>query len=84
MRRALTKMCSLPRSTVRPCPFSGRPVPAELRRSLLATAQAYAWALGRWAERTGQTRPEHPLAAAILDKLAGRDAGWSGDEGPSQ
>jgi hypothetical protein len=66
----------------RAAPASAEPI--ELRRSLLATAQAYAWALDRWSERTGQPRPEHPLAAAILDKLAGNDARRARDEGSSQ
>jgi predicted nucleotidyltransferase len=43
--------------------------PAELRRSLRATADLYALALGRWSERTGQPVPEHPLATAIRARL---------------
>jgi hypothetical protein len=43
--------------------------PAELRRSLRATAELYAWALGRWSQRTGQPVPRSPLTAAIVDKL---------------
>jgi hypothetical protein len=51
----------------------------ELRRSLLATAELYDWARGRWAQRTGQPNPQHScrgdlglaraaeLAAAALD-----------------
>ena len=47
--------------------------PAELRRSLRATAQLYAWALDRWALRTGQPVPRNPLTPAITDKLQARD-----------
>jgi hypothetical protein len=43
--------------------------PAELRRSLRATAELYAWALDRWSQRTGQPAPRSPLAAAVTDKL---------------
>jgi predicted nucleotidyltransferase len=42
---------------------------AELRRSLLATAELYDWALGRWAKRTGQPKPRSVLAAPILARL---------------
>ncbi len=45
--------------------------PAELRRSLRATAELYAWALDRWSQRTGQPAPRSPLAPAIMDKLHG-------------
>jgi predicted nucleotidyltransferase len=45
--------------------------PAELLRSLRATAELYQWALDRWAERTGLPRPHNPLAPAILARLAG-------------
>lgn len=44
--------------------------PAELRRSLRATAELYERALNRWADRTGLPRPHNPLAPAILDRLA--------------
>lgn len=43
--------------------------PAELRRSLRATAELYDTALDRWADRTGQPRPRSPLGAAVLAKL---------------
>jgi hypothetical protein len=43
--------------------------PAELRRSLRATAELYAWALDRWSRRTGQPVPRNPLTPAITDKL---------------
>jgi predicted nucleotidyltransferase len=43
--------------------------PAELRRSLRATAELYAWALDRWSRRTGQPAPRNPLTSAITDKL---------------
>jgi predicted nucleotidyltransferase len=42
---------------------------AELQRSLLATAELYDWALGRWAQRTGQPNPRSVLATAILARL---------------
>ena len=42
---------------------------AELRRSLLATAELYAWALERWSQRTGQPVPRSPLTPAIMEKL---------------
>lgn len=45
------------------------PEPAELRRSLRATADLYCLALDRWSERTGRPRPRNPLAAVILDRL---------------
>lgn len=45
--------------------------PAELRRSLLATAELYAWALDRWSQRTGQPVPRSPLTPAVMDKLRG-------------
>jgi predicted nucleotidyltransferase len=47
----------------------GSAEPAELRRSLLATAELYAWALDRWSERTGRPRPESPLALAVMNEL---------------
>lgn len=43
--------------------------PAELRRSLRATAELYSWALDRWSQRTGRPRPQSPLAPAVLDRL---------------
>jgi predicted nucleotidyltransferase len=43
--------------------------PAELRRSLQATADLYSWALDRWSERTGRPRPRSPLAAPVLHRL---------------
>lgn len=43
--------------------------PTELRRSLRATAEIYSLALDRWSERTGQPRPESPLAAVIQARL---------------
>lgn len=45
--------------------------PAELRRSLRATAELYSQALDRWAARTGQPRPLSPLAAGVLQRLRG-------------
>lgn len=45
--------------------------PAELRRSLLATAELYEWALDRWAQRTGQPPPRSPLTAPVMAKLRG-------------
>jgi hypothetical protein len=45
------------------------PEPAELRRSLRATADLYSLALDRWSERTGRPRPKNPLAALILERL---------------
>jgi predicted nucleotidyltransferase len=47
--------------------------PAELRRSLRATAEVYEWALDRWVERTGLPRPHSPLAPAILARLTVAD-----------
>lgn len=44
--------------------------PAELRRSLRATAELYDWALAQWAERTGEPNPRSPLATAVLARLA--------------
>lgn len=49
-------------------PVSGDP--SELRRSLLATAELYDWALSQWAKRTARPNPRSPLASAILEKLA--------------
>lgn len=43
--------------------------PAELKRSLLATAELYSWALDRWAQRTGQPAPRCPIAPAVLRRL---------------
>jgi Polymerase beta, Nucleotidyltransferase len=43
--------------------------PAELRRSLRATAELYSLALDRWSARTGHPRPRNPLAAVVLEKL---------------
>jgi predicted nucleotidyltransferase len=42
---------------------------SELRRSLRATAELYAWALDRWSQRTGQPAPRSPLAPVVLAKL---------------
>jgi predicted nucleotidyltransferase len=39
----------------------------ELARSLAATAELYSAALDRWAARTSQARPVHPLAAGVLE-----------------
>jgi hypothetical protein len=47
--------------------------PAELRRSLRATAELYAWALDQWSQRTGQPVPRNPLTPAITDKLHAKD-----------
>jgi len=47
--------------------------PAELRRSLRAAAELYAWALDRWSQRTGQPAPRSPLAPAIMDRLHGAE-----------
>lgn len=43
--------------------------PAELRRSLRATAEVYSWALDRWSVRTGRATPRNPLAPLILERL---------------
>jgi hypothetical protein len=43
----------------------------ELARSLRATAELYGEALTEWARRTGNERPEHPLAATILARIKG-------------
>ncbi len=43
--------------------------PEELRRSLLATAELYDWALSQWALRTGRENPRSPIASEVLDKL---------------
>jgi predicted nucleotidyltransferase len=43
--------------------------PDELKRSLLATAELYDWALGQWAERTGREKPCSPVAAEVLASL---------------
>jgi predicted nucleotidyltransferase len=43
--------------------------PAELRRSLRATAELYAWAVERWSQRTGRPAPRSPLSGAVMDKL---------------
>jgi hypothetical protein len=51
----------------RAAPTSGQP--AELRRSLLATAELYDWALSQWALRTGRENPRSPIASEVLDKL---------------
>jgi predicted nucleotidyltransferase len=45
------------------------PEPAELRRSLRATADLYSLALDRWSQRTGHPRPRNPLAAVVLASL---------------
>ena len=47
--------------------------PAELRRSLRATAELYAWALDRWSQRTEQPAPQSPLAPAVMEKLHGAE-----------
>jgi hypothetical protein len=44
----------------------------ELRRSLLATAELYDWAPGRWAERTGRSNPRSVLATVVLARLRQR------------
>jgi predicted nucleotidyltransferase len=44
--------------------------PAELRRSLRATADLYGVALRRWSERTGRSAPASPLAAAVINRLS--------------
>lgn len=49
--------------------------PGELDRSLRETAGAYAWALSRWAERTGNARPEHPLERVTLARLGSATSG---------
>jgi predicted nucleotidyltransferase len=41
----------------------------ELRRSLLATAELYGWALDRWSERTGLPRPDNPLTPRVMNEL---------------
>jgi predicted nucleotidyltransferase len=41
----------------------------ELKRSLLATAELYDWALSQWALRTGKENPRSPIASEVLDKL---------------
>jgi hypothetical protein len=46
--------------------------PDELKRSLLATAELYDWALGQWALRTGRENPRSPIASEVLDKLRRR------------
>jgi hypothetical protein len=51
----------------RAAPTSGEPT--ELRRSLRATAELYAWALDRWSQRTGRPAPRSPLAPAVMGKL---------------
>jgi predicted nucleotidyltransferase len=43
--------------------------PAELRRSLLATAELYDWALSRWSARTGQPDPRSAIAGPVLERL---------------
>jgi predicted nucleotidyltransferase len=48
-------------------PKSGEP--EELKRSLLATAELYDWALSQWALRTGRDNPRNQIAAEVLDKL---------------
>lgn len=47
--------------------------PAELRRSLRATAELYSLGLDRWSRRTGRPRPRSPLAPAILERLRASD-----------
>jgi hypothetical protein len=36
----------------------------------LMTAELYDWALPQWAERTGQRRPDMPLAPALMAKIS--------------
>jgi hypothetical protein len=43
--------------------------PDELKRSLLATAELYDWALSEWAQRTGRENPRSPIAPEVLEKL---------------
>ena len=43
--------------------------PDELKRSLLATAELYDWALSQWALRTGGENPRSPIASEVLAKL---------------
>ncbi len=43
--------------------------PEELKRSLLATAELYDWALSQWALRTGRENPRSSIAPEVLDKL---------------
>lgn len=47
--------------------------PAELRRSLRATAELYSLGLDRWSRRTGRPRPRSPLAPTILARLRASD-----------
>jgi hypothetical protein len=44
--------------------------PAELRRALRDSIALYDRALDRWAQRTGNERPLHPLAPAIKARIA--------------
>jgi hypothetical protein len=43
--------------------------PEDLKRSLLATAELYDWALSQWAARTSRENPRSPIASEVLDKL---------------
>jgi hypothetical protein len=47
--------------------------PGELTRALRDTATVYEWALGRWADRTGNARPRSPLALITHTRLAEPD-----------
>lgn len=58
LQRALTE--AAPRSSE----------PAELRRALAATVALYDVALDHWSARTGNPRPNHPLAASVRDRVA--------------
>ena len=53
--------------------------PAELARSLYATAVAYDSALDRWSARTGRERPHDALAALTLARLRPAEAEQLGD-----
>jgi hypothetical protein len=44
--------------------------PVELRRALQESIDLYDIALDRWAARTGNERPRHPLAPAIVQRIA--------------
>ncbi|NYH91262.1 hypothetical protein F4554_003900 [Actinopolymorpha rutila] len=43
--------------------------PAELARGLRATTALYVQALDVWANRTGRSRPHHPMAPAVLSRI---------------
>jgi hypothetical protein len=57
--------------------------PTELRRSLRATVELYAWALDRWSQRTGQPVPRSPLTPVIMDKLQAATQPTSQNRPPS-